>query len=109
MIEFNKNQNIYIDIDNTICNTDGLRYERAKPIKENIKIINKLYDQGNIITYWTARGTLSKTNYYDLTKKQLLEWGCKFHELKMGKPAFDLFIDDKAINSKEFFNVSRYI
>ena len=27
--------------------------------------------------------------------EQLNKWGAKFHELKMGKPAYDLFIDDK--------------
>jgi len=35
--------------------------------------------------------------------KQLKEWGCKFHELKMGKPAYDLFIDDKNINCETYF------
>ena len=29
--------------------------------------------------------------------------GCKFHELRMGKPYYDLFIDDKNINSEEYF------
>ena len=31
-------------------------------------------------------------------------WGCKFHELKMGKPNYDLFIDDKNINCDTYFN-----
>ena len=35
-----------------------------------------------------------------VTFKQLKKWGVKFHVLKMGKPSFDLIIDDKAI----FFN-----
>ena len=34
-----------------------------------------------------------------LTYVQLKKWGCNFHELKMGKPAYDLFIDDKNLNS----------
>jgi len=104
-----KKQTIFVDIDDTICKTDGLNYENARPIKKNIEIINKLYDQGNLIIYWTARGTASKINYFDLTEKQLNEWCCKYHELKMGKPAFDLFIDDKVINSKDFFNDPKYI
>ena len=32
-----------------------------------------------------------------LTKMQLDIWGCKYHELIMGKPHADLFIDDKGI------------
>ena len=52
--------NIYVDIDNTICETIGVEYEKATPIKHNIKKINLLYDKGNNITYWTARGTVSK-------------------------------------------------
>ena len=40
---------------------------------------------------------------FELTEKQLKEWGCKYHELIMGKPHADLFIDDKGINSDEFF------
>ena len=35
--------------------------------------------------------------------QELKEWGCKYHELIMGKPHADLFIDDKGINSDEFF------
>ena len=51
---------IYIDIDETIANTPEDRdYSCSTPIKENIEKANKLYDEGNTIVYWTARGTLS--------------------------------------------------
>ena len=53
---------IYVDIDETICNREASSdfgvvhdYTKAKPIKENIAKINKLYDEGNTIVYWTAR------------------------------------------------------
>ena len=94
--------NIYVDIDETICISNG-DYENAKPIYDRIAKINKLYDDGNTITYCTARGTTTGINWYALTVHQLYEWGCKCHELRMGKPAYDLFIDDKVINSQEFF------
>ena len=94
---------IYADIDETICSfTDG-KYSLAKPIKERIKKINKLYDQGNTIIYWTARGTMTNLNWFNVTQEQLKRWGCKYSELRMGKPYYDLFIDDKNINSEEFF------
>ena len=98
-----KSREIYVDIDNTICKTIGMNYADSTPIEDNIKIINTLYDTGNNITYWTARGTKSGIDFRRLTEEQLRKWGVKYHELKMGKPAYDILIDDKAINQiKEF-------
>ena len=102
---------IYVDIDDTICYYDeivitrekGKDYSSAKPYKERIEKINKLYDEGHEITYWTARGTMTGIKWFNVTLKQLKEWGCKFHELKMGKPYYDLFIDDKNINCDAYF------
>ena len=37
---------------------------------------------------------------YELTKYQMLQWEVKYHKLIMGKPHFDLLIDDKTMNSK---------
>jgi len=93
---------IYVDIDNTICKTLGLDYENAKPIKKNIDKINNLYNQGNEIIYWTARGSVSKNDYYDITYSQLRDWGCMFHSLSVGeKPAYDLLICDKTKRIEE--------
>jgi hypothetical protein len=98
-----KNRVIYVDIDETICETpDKPRvYANAKPIKENIEKINKLYDDGSTIVYWTARGSRTNINWYDLTKKQLNDWGAKHHELRVDKPYYDLFIDDKNMRIEE--------
>jgi hypothetical protein len=98
---------IYVDIDDTICynySDDKMNYMLAQPYIDRINRINKLYDEGNQIVYWTARGTGSGIYWLSETKKQLESWGCKFHALKIGKPIYDLFIDDKNINSKYFFN-----
>ncbi len=94
---------IYVDIDNTICVTNGTDYNDVKPILERIEKINKLYDEGNTIVYWTARGSVTGIDHSELTKKQFKEWGVKYHELKFGKPPYDLFIDDKNINSENYF------
>lgn len=90
---------IYVDVDETICLTpDNPRnYEESRPLLENIQKVNDLFDAGNKIVYWTARGSRSGINWYDLTKKQLDSWGVKYHELRCDKPYYDLFIDDKAI------------
>jgi len=36
------------------------------------------------------------------TKDQLEEWGAKYHELIMGKLYYDLYIDDKVINARDW-------
>ena len=94
---------IYVDIDETICYYDGERkYELALPIPENIKKINRLYDDGNEIVYWTARGTVTKIDWNDVTEKQLNKWGCKYHKLVVGeKPHYDLIICDKSKRIEE--------
>lgn len=96
---------IFVDIDETICTAvkDG-DYSKAKPIIDNITKVNSLYDNGNQIVYWTARGTGSGIDWREITEKQFKKWGVKYHELKFGKPIYDLFIDDKNINSETFFN-----
>jgi len=94
---------IYVDIDNTICVTEGTDYNEVRPMPERIEKINKLYDEGNTIVYWTARGSVTGIDHSELTKKQFKEWGVKYHELKFGKPPYDLFIDDKNINSENYF------
>lgn len=92
-----------VDIDGTICtNTEG-DYINAKPYKDRIKEINRLYEDGHHIVYWTARGANSGVDWSELTGWQLDRWGCKFHELRMGKPAYDIWIDDKAVNSGDYF------
>ena len=93
---------IYIDIDETICITPEDRdYTNATPINENIAKANKLYDEGNTIVYWTARGTVTKIDWREVTEKQFKDWGVKCHELKFDKP-YDLIIDDKALNTKDW-------
>jgi hypothetical protein len=91
---------VYIDIDETIAKTPHSRdYTCSTPIKANIEKANKFYDEGHTVVYWTARGSGTGIDWAELTEQQLNEWGVKYHELKLGKPVYDLFIDDKAINS----------
>ena len=94
---------IYIDIDETICTSPENRdYSLATPIVENIVKANNLYEEGNTITYWTARGTVTGVDWFDLTKEQLDSWGCKYHDLRVGtKPHYDLWIDDKSKRIEE--------
>tara|TARA_R110002020_G_scaffold127977_2_gene286935 strand:- start:835 stop:1161 length:327 start_codon:yes stop_codon:yes gene_type:complete len=102
-----------IDIDGTICRHKYPEspYEDGIPIKERINFFNKLYDEGHHVTYFTARGMgrysnnakLAEKEFRGLTERQLKEWKCKYHELFLGKPAGDIYIDDKGIKDEEFF------
>ena len=101
-----------IDIDGTICDKpESSDYHMSVPKSDRIAKINKLYDEGHYIVYLTARGMgrynnnadLAKARFYDITELQLRLWGCKYHELFLGKPSGDFYIDDKGINANEFF------
>ena len=95
--------NIFVDIDETICRyVDERYYPHAIPIQENINKINKLFGEGHKITYYTARGSVTGINWYDITKEQLDKWGCKYHDLSVGdKPDYDLMICDKTKRIEE--------
>ena len=94
---------IFVDIDETICFYEDRReYPLAIPNEQNIGKINQLYDEGNHITYYTARGTVTGLDWYALTEWQLKEWGCKYHKLITGeKPHYDLLICDKTKRIEE--------
>jgi len=89
------------DLDETLCATPYSRvYADAVPYHSVINKVNQLYDEGHHITIYTARGGTSKIDYNDLTTNQLEEWGVKYHRLiDQGKPDWDIFVDDKAVNS----------
>ncbi|CAB4134394.1 hypothetical protein UFOVP273_52 [uncultured Caudovirales phage] len=98
------NQKVYvIDIDGTILHSPTSDYTQSTPIFDRISKINKLYDEGHTIIYWTARGAQSGRDWGQYTEQQLIDFGCKFTEVRMGKPHYDFWIDDKAINDKEYF------
>lgn len=94
----------HVDIDGTICTIDTSckntieKYTNAVPIIQRIEEVNRLYDAGHTITYWTARGGESGLDLQELTKAQLDKWGCKYHALLMNKPSYDMYIDDKSHN-----------
>ena len=110
MLLFNEKKIICFDLDNVICNNikytnkNLINYNRSKPIKESVKIINKLYNLGYIINIFTSRGmTRYKGDIKMIHKKlkkltilQLEKWNVKYHNLYFGKPYYDYFVDDKA-------------
>lgn len=90
------------DIDGTITSTSGTDYAGAVPDRQFIEEINKLYDDGHYIIFQTARGSITGIDWRELTLSQLSRWGVKFHELWMGKPTADIYIDDKGKGKNEW-------
>lgn len=92
-----------VDIDETICHSPNSDYTNSTPYLDNIVKINALYDAGHEIHYWTARGNNSKMDWSEFTIKQLQSWGCRYTTICTGKPSYDVWIDDKAINALDYF------
>lgn len=102
---------LVVDIDGTICTTLDSDYENSQPKMDRIVALNALVDEGCTIILLTARGMGSSNNdreqaegkWRHLTEKQLASWGLKYSKLYFGKPAGDLYIDDKGVSDKDFF------
>ena len=92
------------DIDETICTSVGIDYNTAVPFQERLDFINELFEMGHTIKMYTARGSKTGLDLTQFTKDQLDSWGLKYHELVMGKPFADIYVDDKALNSEVFFS-----
>ena len=85
------------DIDNTLCKTNGNKYNRSKPDKKAINLVNMLFDKGHYVN-----STLAFKKGYKKTYNQLSKWGLKFHKLHISKPSADIYVDDKSYG----YNVS---
>jgi len=97
----------FIDLDNTLCITENSNYENSQPIQDRINFVNKLKCEGNHITIWTARGATSGKDHKDLILKQLHDWSIQYDELLMGKPDYDIYLDDKSFNIDSFYPVPK--
>ena len=101
-----KNKILCFDLDGVICKTKNADYANSTPIKKNIRAINILQNKGYIIKIFTARfmgrskedSRIASKKGLKLTSNQLNKWGLKYDELIMGKPTYDLFVDDKTLN-----------
>lgn len=80
------NKIILCDIDGTICedisNEESHLYPFAEHFPDALRIVNKWYDEGNIITFFTAREGKDR----EVTETWLKEKGFKYHGLVMDKP-----------------------
>jgi uncharacterized HAD superfamily protein len=79
-------KNYLIDIDGTICddipNEQAERMATANVYKDALETLNRWYDQGHIITFFTSRIEVHRK----VTENWLEEKGFKYHGLLMNKP-----------------------
>ena len=79
-------KNYLIDIDGTICddipNEQADRMVTANIYKDALETLNRWYDQGHIITFFTSRLEVHRK----VTEDWLEEKGFKYHGLLMNKP-----------------------
>ena len=79
-------KNYLIDIDGTICddipNEEPERMLTAAVYPEALVTLNKWYDEGHIITFFTSRTEAHR----EYTERLLAEHGFKYHGMVMGKP-----------------------
>jgi uncharacterized HAD superfamily protein len=79
-------KNYLIDIDGTICddipNEEPERMVTCEPYPDALDILNKWYDEGHIITFFTSR----TEEHREVTETWLKKYGFKYHGLLVGKP-----------------------
>ena len=79
-------KNYLIDIDGTICddipNEEPERMATAALYPDALDTVNKWYDEGNTITFFTARESKDRL----VTENWLQQHGFKYHGLVMDKP-----------------------
>jgi hypothetical protein len=79
-------KNFLIDIDGTICddipNEEPERMKTCAPYPEALEMINKWYDEGHVITFFTSRTEEHRV----MTEAWLAEHNFKYHGLLMNKP-----------------------
>ena len=82
----NDMKNYLIDIDGTICddipNEEPERMSTAKLFPDALETLNKWYDEGHVICFFTSRTEEHRT----VTEQWLKNNGFKYHSLVMGKP-----------------------
>jgi phosphoglycolate phosphatase-like HAD superfamily hydrolase len=79
-------KNYLIDIDGTICddipNEEPERMETAELYPDALKTLNKWYDEGHIICFFTSRLEAHRA----VTETWLKSNGFMYHGMVMGKP-----------------------
>lgn len=106
MILSSKNKVIAIDIDGVLCKcpefgkfkTFEEAYENAEPIKCAKEALDLLFIKGFRIILFSSRLEDDR----EVTMEWLKSHGFQFNELILGKPKYDVFIDDRVLKFKNW-------
>lgn len=103
---------ICFDLDETLCT--GYPYYKSVPFPEAQSLLKQIKSQGHQIIIYTARGmgrsdgnmgramaAIAKDTF-----EQLDAWGFVYDEIYFGKPAADIYVDDKSLKDiKDLINL----
>lgn len=97
---------LIVDLDGTICSEEKT-YSRslAKPNKGAKETLNSLYNDGHTIIIYSARTWME----YEMTADWLKKNGIKYHQLILGKPVGDYWIDDRAIAFSSWEQIAKLL
>ena len=97
-------KNYLIDIDGTICddipNEEPWRMKDAKIYPDALEMINKWYEEGHVIYFFTSR----TEEHREVTEKWLKKNGFKYHGIIFGKPRGGNYhwIDNHVVRATKF-------
>jgi len=97
-------KNYLIDIDGTICddipNEEPERMLTAEVYPDALETLNKWFDEGHIITFFTSR----TEDHREYTERWLAQHGFNYHGLLMGKPRGGNYhwIDNHMVRATQF-------
>lgn len=108
-----------IDLDGTIChikNSDQ-HYKDVEPLPGAVDYLNKLKSEGHYIIINTARNMLTYqdsigkiiANQAPIVIDWLKKYNIPYDELLFGKPFADYYIDDKAVEFKNWEEINNKI
>jgi len=97
-------KNYLIDIDGTVTedvpNEEPERMGTCEPFPDALKTVNKWFDQGHIITFFTSR----TEEHREVTEAWLKKHGFKYHGALFGKPRGGNYhwIDNHMVRATKF-------
>lgn len=106
--DYSSKSELYVDFDGTIVSLEK-DFDDGKPNERLIEVIRDYYANGKQIIIYTARGMKSNNGNIELIEKhvkpRIVAWLARnnvpYHELRIGKPFYELLIDDQVRNIED--------
>ena len=85
---------IIIDLDGTICSEEKTcSRSLARPLRGAKETVNGFFRAGHKIIIYSSRSWQE----YEMTERWLKKNGFRYHQLVLGKPIGEIWIDDRAL------------